>query len=126
MGDRHLVKIMLYDKNMFNNIISTCLMISLYYVTKLSLYSFKMWHYFKLKPNIVTKFDFKYFSEKGRVERELCNPCFSENLQVQATHFCKTCDEPELLCELCAKHHTKQKLFKDHELSKVIGDFQKR
>lgn len=59
-------------------------------------------------------------------KRSLCEPCFSENQHVQATHFCKTCDEPELLCDTCAKHHTKQKPFKDHKLSKDIGDIYKR
>lgn len=58
--------------------------------------------------------------------RKLCEPCTSENLQVQATHICKTCEDPELLCETCAQHHTKQKPFRDHELSKDIEYFQKR
>uniref|UniRef100_A0A8W8JDE2 B box-type domain-containing protein n=1 Tax=Magallana gigas TaxID=29159 RepID=A0A8W8JDE2_MAGGI len=65
-------------------------------------------------------------SEKKIDERKLCEHCFSENKHVQATHFCRTCDDPELLCETCAKHHTKQKQFKDHELSNAMGDFQKR
>lgn len=72
------------------------------------------------------KFSFKYFSEIEMDDRHLCEPCSSENNRVQATHFCKTCADPELLCESCAKHHTKQKSFKDHELSNDIGDFQKR
>lgn len=80
----------------------------------------------QLTTNIIIKINFKYFSENGIDERMLCEPCFSENQQVEAAHFCKTCDDPELLCETCAKHHTKQKPFKDHELSYVIGDFQKR
>lgn len=56
----------------------------------------------------------------------LCEPCTSENLQVQATHFCQTCDDPEPLCDTCASHHTKQKLGKNHKLSKKIEDFTKR
>lgn len=59
-------------------------------------------------------------------KRKLCKPCFFHNLQVQATHLCKTCDDEEPLCETCAQYHTKQKLFKDHELSKDFEDVQKR
>lgn len=68
---------------------------------------------------------FKYFSKEIE-ERNLCEPCLTEKLQVIATHFCKTCDEPELLCETCAKYHTKQKSFKDHEMFKGIEDLLKR
>lgn len=59
-------------------------------------------------------------------DKRLCEPCSSENLQVQATHFCKTCEDPELLCDTCAKHHAKQKAYKHHEFSNDIGEFQKR
>lgn len=68
----------------------------------------------------------KHFSEKAKRDNIICEPCLSDNLKVQATYFCKTCDDPELLCEACAKYHSKQKLFKEHKLSKIIKDLRKR
>eukprot|EP00105_Crassostrea_gigas_P040346 XP_019924494.1 PREDICTED: major surface trophozoite antigen 11-like [Crassostrea gigas] len=56
-------------------------------------------------------------------KRLLCEPCSTDNVQVEATHFCKTCDDPDPLCETCAKHHLKQKLSKDHKISADIKDF---
>lgn len=69
----------------------------------------------------------KHFGEKAKEDNIICEPCLSDNLKVQATYFCKTCDDPELLCEACAKYHSKNsKLFKEHELSKIIKDLRKR
>lgn len=70
--------------------------------------------------------NFKRFRENDTEKMIICGPCSSEELQVQATHFCKTCDDPEPLCEICAKHHTKQKLSKNHILSENMKDFLKR
>lgn len=53
----------------------------------------------------------------------VCEPCFAEDLQVQATQFCKTCDDPEPLCETCAKHHLRQKISRNHELCGNIREF---
>lgn len=47
----------------------------------------------------------------------------NDNLQVKATHFCKTCEDPEALCGACAKQHTRQKLFREHQLCGEIQDF---
>lgn len=55
-----------------------------------------------------------------------CEPCFSVDLEIQATHFFKTCDDPESLCLTWANHHTKQMLTKNHELSDNMQEFQKR
>lgn len=79
-----------------------------------------------MKPNNVKISNFKFFSAKWLCKSMLCEPCITENQLIQATHFCRTCNDPELLCESCAKHHTKQKPFKGHQLSKDIGDFRKR
>lgn len=59
-------------------------------------------------------------------KKRLCEPCSSEGSQVQATHFCETCDDPEPLCDTCAKNHNKQKLSKYHTLSKNMQDFKNR
>lgn len=55
----------------------------------------------------------------------LCEPCSTEDLQIQATHLCKTCENPEPLCETCAKNHTKQKLCRDHQISGDVRELQK-
>lgn len=60
------------------------------------------------------------------VKHIFCEPCSTENNDVVATFFCKTCDDPEPLCNACAKQHTKQKLSKNHELCANLKEFQKR
>lgn len=59
-------------------------------------------------------------------ERLLCEPCSTDNVQIEATRFCKTCDDPEPVCETCAKHHLRQKLSKDHEMCININEFRNR
>lgn len=66
---------------------------------------------------------FRMFDQHKR-ERE-CGPCSFENIHFKATHFCKTCDDPEPLCETCAKQHTRQKICRDHEICKDIRAFPK-
>lgn len=60
---------------------------------------------------------------KNKETKIVCEPCFNENKQITATHFCKTCDDPEPLCKACAKEHTRQKQSKDHKLSDKIEKF---
>ncbi|XP_078322456.1 uncharacterized protein LOC111105028 isoform X2 [Crassostrea virginica] len=50
----------------------------------------------------------------------LCDPCLYENVQIAGTSFCKTCQDPEPLCDGCAQQHTRQKSFRHHEISKEI------
>lgn len=65
-----------------------------------------------------------FSSSKNEKQMELvCNPCFNENITVAATHFCKTCQDPEPFCDMCAKQHTRQKIFREHELCKDMRDF---
>lgn len=54
-----------------------------------------------------------------------CDPCSNEGTKGKATHICKTCEDPEPLCETCAKQHTRQKAFRDHELSGIICEIPK-
>lgn len=59
-------------------------------------------------------------------QKLVCNIChIFEKTQVTATHFCKTCQDPEPWCEHCAKQHTRQKLSQDHILSTDIGKLPK-
>lgn len=55
-----------------------------------------------------------------------CYPCSRDSLKIKATSFCKTCDDPEPLCETCAKQHTRHKIAKDHEISQNMAELSKR
>ena len=50
----------------------------------------------------------------------LCDPCLYENVQIAGTKFCKTCQDPEPLCDGCAQQHTRQKSFRHHEISNEL------
>lgn len=69
---------------------------------------------------------FNCFSKNGTVQEMLCEPCISENLKVPASSFCKSCEDPKPLCDICAKHHTKQKLSRNQVLCRDIKAFGKR
>lgn len=56
-------------------------------------------------------------------EDTFCETCLYEDVQTKATHYCKTCDVPEPLCNDCAKQHTRQKLSRDHKLCDDIREF---
>ena len=45
---------------------------------------------------------------------------------MKATHFCKTCDEPEPMCANCAQLHTRQKATKGHEINDDLRQFTER
>lgn len=66
------------------------------------------------------------FSDSDIMKETLCEPCSTENLRIQATNFCKTCEDPEALCDNCAKQHTKQKYCKNHEMCKDMEKFRNR
>lgn len=53
----------------------------------------------------------------------LCIPCSNDSKEVQATHFCKTCEDPEPLCEMCANQHNRHKVSKDHEICPDIEEY---
>lgn len=78
----------------------------------------------KTKSIIKVYFSFICFSKYQEAKKLKCEPCYTEDILVLATHFCKTCDDPEPLCETCAKHHTKQRLYRNHQISEDIREFQ--
>lgn len=45
-----------------------------------------------------------------------CETCLTVDEHIEATHFCKTCHNPDPMCGTCAKHHIRQKPYKDHEI----------
>lgn len=52
-----------------------------------------------------------------------CELCSTDEEHVEATQFCKTCNDPEPLCEMCAKHHLRQTLSKNHEMCADMEQF---
>nr|XP_022290966.1 uncharacterized protein LOC111102491 isoform X2 [Crassostrea virginica] len=64
-------------------------------------------------------------SNKKKEERHkkqiFCDPCLCGDKQIKATHFCKTCEDPEPLCEVCAQQHTRQKASRHHEISNELS-----
>lgn len=67
--------------------------------------------------------EYHYFRENSEKKKVVCNPCSNDSKEVQATHFCKTCEDPEPLCEMCAKQHTRHKLSKDHKICADIEEY---
>lgn len=53
----------------------------------------------------------------------ICVPCSNDSEEVEATHFCKTCEDPEPLCEMCAKDHTRYKMTKNHKIYAEMTEF---
>ena len=52
----------------------------------------------------------------AKVKDVFCDPCLCGNIKTIAKKFCKTCDEPEPMCEACAQLHTRQKATRHHEI----------
>lgn len=52
------------------------------------------------------------------------NTVFMKKKKIKAAQYCKTCDEPDPLCNDCAKHHIRQKASRNHELCNDIEIFQ--
>lgn len=75
----------------------------------------------KILPKVSPIF-FSFFSDKEST-KVLCEFCAIDDEYVEATHFCKTCDDPDPWCGTCANHHLKHKLSKDHELCADIKQF---
>lgn len=56
-------------------------------------------------------------------KKMICVPCSNDSEEVEATHFCKTCEDPEPLCEMCAKDHTRYKMTKNHKICAEMTEF---
>ncbi|VDI64633.1 Hypothetical predicted protein [Mytilus galloprovincialis] len=50
----------------------------------------------------------------------LCESCYAMGDQVVATSFCLDCDEPELICQSCVKHHLSMKQSRTHKISEDL------
>lgn len=51
-----------------------------------------------------------------------CNPCSYGDIIVRATHFCRTCENPEPLCENCSTQHVRQRKSRHHQICENIKE----
>lgn len=51
----------------------------------------------------------------------VCSPCLFGDKNIEATGFCKNCEDPEPLCEFCAQMHIRQRATRNHEICTEIG-----
>lgn len=56
-------------------------------------------------------------------KKMICIPCSNNSKEVEATHFCKTCEDSDPLCEMCAKDHTRYKMTKNHKIRAEMTEF---
>ena len=52
-----------------------------------------------------------------------CKPCSRDDITAEATKCCKTCKDPEPLCDVCAQRHTLRKGNKQHEMTDDLQQF---
>lgn len=67
-----------------------------------------------------------FFLHRGEIKNEkefLCEPCLCTNIQIKATNFCQTCEDPELLCESCAQQHNRQKATRGHTMCNDLKEY---
>lgn len=69
------------------------------------------------------RFTFRSSVDSKKEEDIKCEPCLNDDRDITATYFCNTCKDPEPFCEICANQHTRQKAFRDHELSRNLSEF---
>ena len=69
--------------------------------------------------NMLYKINFTIFVRKEEMHENqiFCEPCLYGDKQIEATYFCKTCADPEPLCDNCAQQHTRHKASREHEIS---------
>lgn len=70
--------------------------------------------------NMLYKIHFTIFffrKEEMHENQIFCEPCLYGDKEIKAFYFCKTCADPEPLCENCAQQHTRHKASRNHEIS---------
>lgn len=66
---------------------------------------------------------FFYRKSQSKETEVWCESCRFGDLNTKATHFCKTCEDLEPLCENCAQQHVRHKLCRGHEICNGIEEF---
>ena len=67
-----------------------------------------------------------FFINRNKAQSQIqiaCKPCFRDTINAEATKCCKTCENPEPLCERCAKRHTLMKGNSEHEMTTDFHQF---
>lgn len=67
-----------------------------------------------------------YREEHESAKEILCEQCLLDDTKTEATRFCKSCKDPEPMCETCAKLHIRQKNSRDHELCQDLQKMSKK
>ena len=67
-----------------------------------------------------------YRAEKESAKQILCEQCLLDDIKTEATRFCKSCKDPEPMCEICAKQHIRQKDSRDHEICQDLQMMSKK
>ena len=67
-----------------------------------------------------------YREGKESAKQILCEQCLLDDTKTEATRFCKSCKDPEPMCETCAKLHIRQKNSRDHELCQDLQKMSKK
>lgn len=52
------------------------------------------------------KYHLCFSSEENKAERVPCSLCHRDTINSEATKWCKTCKDPEPLCDQCVQLHT--------------------
>lgn len=65
----------------------------------------------------VHKLIFNRRERNKAAKRILCYPCLRETIEADANKHCRTCLDPEPLCDVCAQHHTRRRETKEHQIS---------
>ena len=52
-----------------------------------------------------------------------CKPCLRDTITAEATKRCRTCKDPEPLCDVCAKRHTLMEANKGHQMTADLQQF---
>ena len=71
-------------------------------------------------------FYFIYREEKESAKQILCEQCLLDDTKTEATRFCRSCQDPEPMCEICAKQHIRQKDSRDHEICQDLQMMSKK
>lgn len=71
----------------------------------------------------ITRYHKPYRVTSQRENDILCQPCLSGQIQTLAKIFCKTCEDPEPMCDVCGNMHLRMKATKHHELSNDLRQY---
>lgn len=69
------------------------------------------------------KYHLCFSSEENKAERVPCSLCHRDTITSEATKWCKTCKDPEPLCDHCAQRHTLMEANEGHQMAVDLQQF---